>query len=349
MFVSHPSLSKSMFTHNLQVQKNIHNDTDDILPSSYHQARQLVNPFIVKKKVFSICPKDCVVFRDSAKYLYACLQKCPVCNGDRYVKTTSNRLIPKRKFIYVPIGPRIARMFGDVNLSQLVLSHPGSNQQEEKDTCMWDVHHSSTWSEVYSKDGYFEGNKAGLSYALELDGVNPYHHIGIQYSMTPIMLTLLNLPRHVRNLFGNINLVGIIPGNSKGETTNFDPFLEILVDELLFLTGCKTFCAYNNAPVDIKIKLLLYILDYPGLSKVFHQHGSGNLVGCHWCFVRGKRCSHLDKVVYFSNRSYLHKSDLLRKDIINFVEQQEDKSDKPKPRLIETESSYRQAYEKAKK
>ncbi|KAL5015772.1 hypothetical protein ScPMuIL_005361 [Solemya velum] len=349
MFVSHPSMSKSAFTHNLQVQKIVQNDKENLLPSTYYQARRLVDPFIVKKKNFSVCVNDCVIFRNNDKYAYADLVQCPVCKEDRYLKSSANscRKIPRRKFIYMPIGPRLARIFGDVNLSQLVQSHLGSNVQSDD---MWDIHDSPTWKELYSRsdDGYFGRSLTGLSFALELDGVNPFHNIGVTYSMTPIMLTLLNLPRHIRNSFENINLVGIIPGKGSAESPNLDPFVEILVDELLFLSGCDMYSAYNKAPVDVKIKLLIYVLDYPGFSKLFHQHGSGSLSGCHWCHIRGNRCEHLDKVIYLSNRSYLEKSDSIRKDTNHFVNKQEDMSDKPELRRFEKESSYRKAYEGAK-
>jgi hypothetical protein len=90
----------------------------------------------------------------------------------------SNKLIPKRKFTYVPVGPRLARMFGDVQLCQLIYSHPGSQYDGDE---MWDVHNSSTWRELYSQEGFFGGDKGGVSYALELDGVNPFHNIGVRY------------------------------------------------------------------------------------------------------------------------------------------------------------------------
>lgn len=54
----------------------------------------------------------------------------------------------------------------------------------------------------------------GVSLALEVDGVNPFHNIGVMYSMTHIMLSILNLPRHIRNAFANIYLVGIIPAKA---------------------------------------------------------------------------------------------------------------------------------------
>ena len=73
--------------------------------------------------------------------------------------------------------------------------------------------------------------------------------------MTPIILTILNLPRHMRNSFGNMNLVGIIPaGNGKSEAKKVDPYVEVLVDEILELCETQMYNAYRNAPVNVKIK-----------------------------------------------------------------------------------------------
>ncbi|MEW8547304.1 MAG: hypothetical protein AB2693_27670, partial [Candidatus Thiodiazotropha sp.] len=346
LFISHPSTSNASFTHNLQIQKMTHNDTQNILPSSYHDARKLIDPYVVQKQKFDVCINECVIFWQSALGTDRSNDfSCPVCGEDRYQNSKSKRPVARRRFIYIPVGPRLARLYGDVNLAQLVMSHPGCEYRQEH---MWDIHHSPIWRDLYSKDGYFGGDKMGISLALELDGVNPFHNIGVMYSMTPIMITILNLPRHIRNVFQNIYLVGIIPGSGKSESANLSPYLEILVDELLFLTQCKTYSAYANAPVEIKLKLLLYVLDYPGLSKLFNQHGSGGLCGCHWCYVRGEYNKHLEKVIYLSNRSYLPKENLLRRDDTLFLDKSADFSTKPKLRAANDESSYRLAYEQAK-
>lgn len=111
-----------------------------------------------------------------------------------------------------------------------------------------DVHDSEAWLSAYSDSGIFEGDPRGLSLALCTDGVNPFAYNRVSYSMWPIMLTLLNLPRKLRNLFTNIMLVGIVPGNKGKEAKTLDPFLEVLVDELLEISGSTLYDAYASAP-----------------------------------------------------------------------------------------------------
>ena len=215
---------------------------------------------------------------------------------------------------------------------------------------MWDIQDSPVWKEIYSEDGYFMGNNNGVSFALEMDGVNPFHNVGIQYSMTPLMLTLLNLPRNVRNQFGNIFLVGIIPGNDCSEVTKVDPYVEILVDELLYLTKCKIVNAYQKAPVDIKIKVLLYVLDYPGLCKVFNQQESGGLSGCHWCHIRGIYCTHLSKTIYLCNSAYVNESSCSSSSVLTDITNTTitNPQSQPKLRRASAEINFREAYENVK-
>lgn len=81
--------------------------------------------------------------------------------------------------------------------------------------------------------------------------------------------------------------MGIIPANGQKEPNNVNPYLELLVDELLDLTGAELYDAYQKAPFAFKVKLLNYVLDYPGLNKIFCSSGSGTLQGCMRCNLRG--------------------------------------------------------------
>ena len=132
--------------------------------------------------------------------------------------------------------------------------------------------------------------------------------------MWAIMLTLLNLPRRLRNLFTNIILVGIIPGNEAKEVKSLDPFLEVLVDELLEISGSTMYDAYSGSPFQVKISVLLHVLDYPALGKVMGVVGSRGIKGCAFCVLSGEWCESLHETIYLQNRRFLPPSSLLRKD-----------------------------------
>ena len=129
----------------------------------------------------------------------------------------------------------------------------------------------------------FGGDPRDVSLALCTDGVNPFAHNRVVYSMWPIILTLFNLPRRLWNLCTNILLVGIVPRNEGKEKKPLDPFLEVLVDKLLQISSSTLYDAYEGAPFQEKVSILLHVLDYPDIGKVMSVVGSGGIHGCAFC------------------------------------------------------------------
>ena len=275
-FTSHPGTSKDALTEMLKLQGEIL-PAGNLLPKSYKVAHRMIKPFLLKPQVFHACTNDCILYRKQ----YEKNTVCPICSAPRYVKSN----VPVRKFIYLPLGPRIIRMFSHKKTAMELQSHISGLPNNTK---MHDIHDSSAWSKAYSNAGLFKGDKRGISLAFCTDGVNPFNHVRVSYSMWPVMMTILNLPRDKRSLFENILLLGIIPGNGTKEPSNLDPYLEVVVDEILELSGKQIYDAYQDCMFDLQIQILLYVLDYPGLGKVLKLSGSGAYKGCVWCDIDGK-------------------------------------------------------------
>lgn len=146
-----------------------------------------------------------------------------------------NGVVLVRQFIYLPLGPHLERLFGTSNLAQIVQSHSCVDKADS----MYYIHHSPSWLHTYHPDGVFKGDNHGIALGLCTDGVNPFSHLRVSYSMWP-----------------NIILVGIVPGNGKKEPKDINPYLEIVVDELLPLSNVTQFDSYQNAPFQLKIEVL---------------------------------------------------------------------------------------------
>ena len=87
----------------------------------------------------------------------------------------------------------------------------------------------------------------------------------------------------------------------------------MIVEELIILAECHIFYpGYMSAPVDVKVKLLQFVLDFPGLAKVMSLPGSGAIRACPWCEAVGTYSKALGKTVYLENRRYLHENHCLR-------------------------------------
>ena len=102
-------------------------------------------------------------------------------------------------------------MYGTDNIAHILQSH-GSTAHDDN-SVMTDIHHLSLWNHACQKEGVFNGDFRGISVSFCTDGVNPFSHHKTQYSMWHMVMTILNYPRHIRNKFGNLMLLGIVPAN----------------------------------------------------------------------------------------------------------------------------------------
>lgn len=126
------------------------------IPTTYKEARRMIQPYVIQKKTYQACINDCMIFKT---------------DEDKNKLCTS---LKRKQFLYLPIGPRLARYFGEENLAKLLQAHAGS---AHTNLGMWDIHDSPIWKKLYSEDGFFGGCKNGISFAFEVDGVNPFHNI----------------------------------------------------------------------------------------------------------------------------------------------------------------------------
>lgn len=174
---------------------------------------------------------------------------------------------------------------------------------------MTDIHDSLKWKEAYNDKGTFQGDPRCVALSSCLDGLSPWSKNKATYSIWPILLSQLNLPRQIRYQFANFLLVGIIASQTEGsEPKDLDPYLDVLVDEILALCGCKLYDACRNAPFTVKAKIMVYVVDYQGLGKLFLLTATGSKRGCAWCLLKGQYCKHL------SNRRFLPLEHDLRKE-----------------------------------
>ena len=265
-FCSHPGISKEAFGRLLYLLHSYILPPGNKLPNSYGSARTVIKDYLSPIQHYDCCVNDCIIFRDCAKGKFGNLNTCPDCGSSRYQPGTK---ISQKQFKYIPLGPRFKRMFADKKVSEIIQSHDIVKEQYAEKVS--DIHQSPAWKSKYDANGPFHGDPRGVCLALCTDGTNPFSKEKVSYSMWPIMLSVLNLPPHIRNVHGSKVLAGIVPG--KSEPKNLDPYIEILVDEIMCLNGSLFFDAYKEEEFKIKFDIMMHVLDYPGQSKLFHCGG----------------------------------------------------------------------------
>lgn len=244
-FSSHPSISKSALLSLLSHEHFNVLPPGNNLPSTYEQAVNFIKPQLLPTVCYHVCPNDCVLFRKTNRYDYSKLKNCPKCNGNRFAVNGQ----PLRRFVYYPVGPRWRRLYECEAVSKLLQSHSLRNPGN----LMTDVCDSPCWRAAYAEEGFFQGDPRGLSVQLSTDGVNPFSANKITYSMWPIMLSVLNWPKTHRNRFENIMLVGIIPANGKEEPKSVDPYVEVLVDEVMELSGTTFYDGFKRESFTFRV------------------------------------------------------------------------------------------------
>ena len=264
-FSSYPGISKSAFSRLLYILNAFILPTENNLPQTYDNLQKKIKPFLSPIVDYHCCVNDCVVFRDSDSGKYSKLLKCPMCNEDRYEHGTK---IPRKRFKYLPLENRVRRLFADPKTSKLLQNHTSSTCTSNIAS---DIHHSEAWKSLYSSTGIFTGDSRSLSFAVCLDGLNPFSREKNSYSTCPIILTILNLPPYVRRQAGSMMLTGLIPGPREPKNTN--PYVDVLVDDIMHLNTLTIHDGYKQDTFSLKANIVLNIFDYVGQNKVLQCQG----------------------------------------------------------------------------
>lgn len=267
-FSAYPGISKASFGHLLHVLHSYILPEENNLPSSYEDAVRSLETFLSPVKDFHCCVNDCVIFRKTHIEDYETLTKCPKCNEDRY---KPNTVIPRKRFKYLPLEMRVRRLFANKKTSQLLQSHckPGFTDFESNKVCS--IHESEAWKAMYSSTGIYQGDSRGLSFALCMDGLNPFSREKSTYSTCPIFLVILNLPHHLRMLSASAMLTGLIAGPLEPKNTN--SYVDLLVDDVMHLNTLTIWDGYKEENFSLNAHIVLNIFDYKGQNKVLRCHG----------------------------------------------------------------------------
>jgi hypothetical protein len=269
-FSSYPGISKSAFSRLMYILHTFILPAGNSLPQSYDDVIKKMQPFLSPIKDYHCCVNDCIIFRDSdaCDEKYAKLSECPKCGEDRYEIGTS---IPRKRFKYFPLENRVRQLFSNPTTSQLIQNHASSDSSIPTSNVVTDIHQSHAWKSWYSPTGMFAGDSRSLSFAICMDGLNPFSREKSSYSMCPMFLMNLNLPSHIRKLAGSIMLTGLIPGPR--EPKHIDPYVDVLVDDIMHLNTLTVHDSYKNETFSLKADIVLNIFDYPGQNKVLKCQG----------------------------------------------------------------------------
>jgi uncharacterized Zn finger protein (UPF0148 family) len=207
------------------------------LPKNTYESQKLLHALKMPYESIHACPNGCVLFRgDDLKGA----MHCPKCKASRFVEVESSpgekkqSKIPKKVLQYLPILPRIQRLYTTEESAKLMTWHKNGKRYSDK---MGHPSDGEAWK-------YFDEQHPGkamdawnVHVAIATDGFNPYGLLVALYTCWPVFVIPLNLPPSVMFEPKYMLLSLIIPGHPGN---NMGVFMHPLWDELQYAweKGC---------------------------------------------------------------------------------------------------------------
>ena len=281
------------------------------LPKTEYEASKILRRLGLAYNMVHACPKGCCLFKGELEDA----EKCPVCDHDRF-KMCGRSKVPCLILRHFPLIPQLQRQFSSKRLSKLNVWHHFHKSQDGKmrhtaDSPQWTF--VNTELEPEAGNDMFGKDPRDIHLGLALDGMNPHSEKRSTQSLTPVIVFNYNLPPWMVTKKYFVMLCLLIPTQLTLTGSNFDVFLQPLVDELQRLwsrTGVPTRDARANLGMPIfnlRAVLMWCLHDFPAYGLI-----SGLTVGgfkaCPVCGPQtiSRRSRILQKNVYCNcHRRYL--------------------------------------------
>lgn len=238
---------------------------------------------------YAVCPKCHKLFRLGDVRVFTRQQTCDhqefpdddLCGAELFKRSTGNRFVPKKTFVYRSIKDTIA----------LFLSRPGfieslnhwKKPHESDGGVLYDVHDGAMWRELKDTNGEtFVDGDLSLMLTLNVDWFQPFD-TGRLHSVGGIYLVINNLPRVDRFKPENAVLVGIIPGPKEPSNHQINHYLQPMVDELNMLYQGQHIQVTGERDLFVRAALLMVACDIPAARKVSGFTGINSLCACYKC------------------------------------------------------------------
>lgn len=241
------------------------------LPANFYRSKKLVHSLGMPYVKIDACPKGCMLYyKDNENK-----ENCTICKESRYEQSTTgnkSRKIPKKVLRYLPITPRLQRLY----MSQNTAKHMGYHAQPRDNNVMIHPADGEAWKEFNKSFPEFDKEVRNVRLGLVTDGFTPFSAQAAPYSCWPVFVVPYNLPPEMCTRKSNIILALVIPGREH-PGKNFNVYMKPLIDELLNLWehGAATHDCYRKENFTMRAIVLWTIHDFPayGLVACWSTHG----------------------------------------------------------------------------
>ena len=232
---------------------------------------------------YECCPNGCLLFWKE----HAEATKCAECGAHRYFLSGK----PACVYPYIPLIPRIRRMYASRKWSQII--HDQYNRSTTEG-CLSDVADGSLFKDIMTQVNY---SKYTMPFYFGVDGITMDSQQKL--SVDPIALVNLFLPPEMRTKSVHTWCCGITPPNMDNIKIFLQPLLEELSSEF------QVFDAMDDQWHTCAPLLVFGTFDMRGLPKATMGNTPPAKVMCHECTFKGSWCPSSHTTVYMGHYVYL--------------------------------------------
>ncbi|GET63857.1 transposase domain-containing protein [Rhizophagus irregularis DAOM 181602=DAOM 197198] len=248
-------------------------DGSNIVGSNINSINDEVARVPIKPIWVDMCINSCCAFTGNLETL----NKCTYCKAERYQEGGR----PRAQVAYFSIQNRFKIQYQDPTRAKQ-LCYRSEYITREDNGAIGDVFDGSQYKYL-SQEGYFQNDR---DIAL-LGSVDGYQLFKQKCDDCWIVLFInANLPPHQRVKKENLLITSIIPGPKAPK--NFNSFMKPIVEELCLLNdGVECYDSATNENFLLKVTVLSWSGDTPGLSKLACLTGHNSYMACRYCNLRG--------------------------------------------------------------
>ncbi|CAO2825429.1 unnamed protein product [Amaranthus hypochondriacus] len=254
----------------------------NLMPSSFNDTKKLIAGLGLQSENIDCCINGCMIYWGRT----ADARRCETCSKTRWVKDDlGNKRIPRKQFIYLPISPRLQRLYAS-QVTACEMRWHVEHHKEEGEICH--PSDSEAWLNFNATHPEFAAETRNVRLGLYTGGFNPFENSRRQYSSWPVILTPYNLPPWMCMKAPYMFLTVIAPG-SNNPKQNIDIYLQPLIEELkmLWTNGIVTYDVSTRQNFCLRAALMWTISDFSAYSMLsgWSTHGKN---ACPYCMSDSK-------------------------------------------------------------
>ncbi|XP_045831211.1 uncharacterized protein LOC123922548 [Trifolium pratense] len=321
------NISQQSFNNILQAMKE-GMPKDNLVVPDFYRAKKLVSKLGMGCEKIDCCINGCMLY-----YKDDLMEKeCHFCQAPRYKVGKGGKEIPFNKMHYLPLTPRLKRLYASKNSARHMRWH---SEHQQVEGVLEHPSDAEAWKHFDQTYPQFSSETRNVRLGLCADGFTPFGQSGKQYSCWPIIVTPYNLPPWMCMTTPYMFLTMIIPG-PRNPKAKIDVYLQPLIDELKFLweEGALTYDISRKQNFVMRAALMWTVNDFPAYGMLSGWMTAGKLA-CPYCMEHSKAfyLKNGGKTSWFDcHRQFLPNDHMFRRNKDSFYKDRVDRSEPP-PRL----------------